>query len=63
MSNTADVTGGKPIAILLQSISDVSAINPLVAFSDIHGGKREVLFFYFVLDTTRDKTHLITNHI
>jgi hypothetical protein len=46
MRNTADVTGGKPIAVLLQSISDVSAINPLVAFYDIHGGKREVLFFY-----------------
>jgi hypothetical protein len=48
------VTGGKPIAVLLQSISGVSAINPLVAFYDIHGGKREVLFFYFVPDTTRD---------
>jgi hypothetical protein len=55
MRNTADVTGGKPIAILLQSFSGVSAINPLVAFYDIHGGKREVLFFYFVPDTTRDK--------
>jgi hypothetical protein len=54
MSNTADVTGGKPIAVLLQSISGVSAINPLVAFQDIHGGKREVLFFYFVPGTTRD---------
>jgi hypothetical protein len=54
MRNTTDVTGGKPIAVLLQSISDVSAINPLVAFYDIHGGKREVLFFYFVPDTTRD---------
>jgi hypothetical protein len=78
MSNTADVTGGKPIAVLLQSISGVSAINPLVAFYDIHGGKSEylkkiiskniikiiisvclrialeVLFFYFVPDTTRD---------
>jgi hypothetical protein len=32
----------------------VSAINPLVAFYDIHGGKREVQFFYFVPDTTRD---------
>jgi hypothetical protein len=53
MRNTADVTGGKPIAVLLQSISGVSA-NPLVAFYDIHEGKREVLFFYFVLDTTRD---------
>jgi hypothetical protein len=52
--NTADVTGGKPIAVLLQSISGVSAINPLVALYDIHGGKREVLFFYFVPANTRD---------
>jgi hypothetical protein len=56
MRNTADVTGGKIIAVLLQPISGVSAINPLVAFSDIHGGKREMLFLYFVPDTTRDKT-------
>jgi hypothetical protein len=54
MRNTTDVTGGKPIAVLLQSISGVSAVNPLVAFYDIHRGKREVLFFYFVPDTTRD---------
>jgi hypothetical protein len=54
VKNTADVTGSKPIAVLLQSISGVSAINPLVAFYDIHGGKREALFFYFVPDTTRD---------
>jgi hypothetical protein len=40
MRNTADVTGGKPTAVLLQSIS--GAINPLVAFYDIHRGKREV---------------------
>jgi hypothetical protein len=52
MRNTADVTCGKPIAVLLQSISG-SGINPLVAFYDIHGGKREVLFFYLVPDTTR----------
>jgi hypothetical protein len=52
--NTADVTGGKPMAVLLHSISGVSAINPLVAFYDIHGGKREVPFFYFFPDTTRD---------
>jgi hypothetical protein len=45
MKNTADVTGGEPIAVLMQSISGVSAINPLVAFYDIHGRKREVLFF------------------
>jgi hypothetical protein len=28
MRNTADVTDGKSIAVLLQSISGVSAINP-----------------------------------
>jgi hypothetical protein len=55
MKNTADVTVGKPIAVLLQSISGVSAIHPLIAFYDIHGRKKEVLFFYFVPDTTRDK--------
>jgi hypothetical protein len=48
------VTGGKPIAVLLQSISRVSAINPLVAFTT-YGGKREVLFFYIGPDTTRDE--------
>jgi hypothetical protein len=46
MSNTADVTSGKPIAVCSQSISGVNAINPLVAFYDIHGGKREVRLFY-----------------
>jgi hypothetical protein len=50
MRNTADVTGGKLIAIQLLS----SAIDPLVAFYDIHGRKREALFFYFVPATTRE---------
>jgi hypothetical protein len=53
MSNTPNVTGGKPIAILLQSSSGVSTNNPLGAFYDIYGRKKEVLFFYFVPDTTR----------
>jgi hypothetical protein len=57
MRNTADLTSGKPIAVLLQPISGVSAINPLVAFYDITGGKREVVFCYFVPDTTREVTH------
>jgi hypothetical protein len=52
MRNSA---GGKPIAVLLQPISGVSAINPLVAFNDIHGEKRAVLLFYFIPDTTRDE--------
>jgi hypothetical protein len=56
MRSTADVIGGKPIAVSLQSISGVSVLNPLVAFYDIHGRKREVLFFYFVPDITRDTT-------
>jgi hypothetical protein len=47
------VTDGKPIAVWSQSISGVSAINPLVAFYDFYGRKREVLFFYSVPDTTR----------
>jgi hypothetical protein len=54
MKNITDVTDGKLIAVLLQSISGVSAINPLVAFYDIHGGKRGVIFFYFIPDTSRD---------
>jgi hypothetical protein len=45
---SADVTGGKPIAVWSQPNSGVSAVNPLVAFYDIHGRKREVLLFYFV---------------
>jgi hypothetical protein len=44
-NNTADVTGGKPIAVWTQCISGVRAINP---FYDIHGRKREMLFFYFL---------------
>jgi hypothetical protein len=54
MRNTAKVTGGKPIAVWSQSIAGVNAIDPLVAFYDIHGKKREVLFFYFLSDTTQD---------
>jgi hypothetical protein len=46
MRNTADVTGSKPIAVFLQSISCVSAINPLVAFYDIHGGKRGAILLF-----------------
>jgi hypothetical protein len=49
--------------VFLQSISDVSAINPLDAFDDIHGGKREVLFFYFVPDTIRDTFYNVSYHI
>jgi hypothetical protein len=59
MRNTADVTGGNPIAVLLHPISGVSTINPLVAFYEIQGGKREVLFFYFTLDTTRDQNYTL----
>jgi hypothetical protein len=40
LKNTADVTGGKHIAVSLQSFSGLSAINPLVAFYDIHGKKK-----------------------
>jgi hypothetical protein len=54
MRNTADVTGGKPIAVWSQSISGVSAINPWAAFYDMHGRKGEVLFIYAVPDNTQE---------
>jgi hypothetical protein len=57
--NTADVTGGKSIAVSSQSISGVSAVFPLVAFYDIHGRKKEVLIFYFILNTTLDNDLVI----
>jgi hypothetical protein len=40
MRNTPDVTGGKPIVVWLQSITGRNAVNPLVAFYDIHGRRR-----------------------
>jgi hypothetical protein len=52
MRNTADVTGDKPIA-LLQSISGVSAINSLVAFYEIHGGKRGAILLFCLEHHTR----------
>jgi hypothetical protein len=57
MRNTADVTGGKPIAVSLQSISGVSAINPLVALYDIHGGKKRC--YTFILSRTPHEACII----
>jgi hypothetical protein len=45
VKNAADATCGKSIAVWLQSISGVSAVNSLVAFYNIHERKGEVLFF------------------
>jgi hypothetical protein len=53
MRNTANVTGGKLIAVPSQSISGVSAVNPLVTFYDIHGRKGEESILFFVPVTTR----------
>jgi hypothetical protein len=47
MNNTADATGGKPIAVSSQCTSGVSTLNPLVAFYDIHGRKGEVYSVLF----------------
>jgi hypothetical protein len=38
-------TSGKPFALLLKSISGVSAINPLVAFCDIQKMRGAILLF------------------
>jgi hypothetical protein len=59
MRNTADVTGGLSIAVRPQPISGVSDVNPLVAFYDIQGRKKEVLFFYVVPDTTRESIYTL----
>jgi hypothetical protein len=57
--SAVDVTGGKPIAVYLSlRFSGVNAINPIVALYDIHGRKRELLFLYFVPDTTRVKIYV-----
>jgi hypothetical protein len=56
---TADVTGGKPIAIEIHSILVVNAFNPLGAFTTSME-ERELLFFCDFPDTTPDRNH-ITN--
>jgi hypothetical protein len=43
MINTSDVASGKPIAVSLQCLSNVSAVNPLVACYDFNGIKGEIL--------------------
>jgi hypothetical protein len=53
MIYTADVTGGKPIAVWSHSISGVNAINSLVTIYEIHGRKREVLFCFCPSHQTR----------
>jgi hypothetical protein len=54
MRNTADVTGGKPIAVLLQSISGVNAINPLVALTTSMEEKE--MCYSFILSWTPHET-------
>jgi hypothetical protein len=54
MRNTADVTGGKPIAVIIAVYLRWDAVNTLVAFYGIHGRKRGVLFFSSVPVTTLD---------
>jgi hypothetical protein len=58
MRNTTDVTGGKSIAISSQFISGVSAVNPLVAFYDIHGRERGAIID-IPPDTTPDYTIIV----
>jgi hypothetical protein len=48
VKNTAEVTGGKPIATLLQSISGVSAINLLVAFYDVQKVYKYIIIYCLV---------------
>jgi hypothetical protein len=43
MKNTAELPGGKPIAVWWKSLSGVNAVDPLVTFYDIRGRKGEVI--------------------
>jgi hypothetical protein len=52
MRNTAHLTGGITIDVRSQSVSDVSAVNALVAFYGIHERKYKVLIFYSAPYTT-----------
>jgi hypothetical protein len=54
MRNTADVTGGKPIVVFSQTISDVSAVNPLVAFTTFMEERERC--YYFALSRTPHET-------
>jgi hypothetical protein len=57
------MTGGKPISVLSQSISGVCAFNLLAGILRHSWKKKELLFYYFVPDTTRDyyySFHLVT---
>jgi hypothetical protein len=47
MRNTADVTGGKPIAVWLQFILGGDAVNPLIAFCDIHERERVAILLFW----------------
>jgi hypothetical protein len=51
MRNTAGMTDDKPNAIFLQPISGVITINLLVAFYNIHVGKREDFTFISYFQT------------
>jgi hypothetical protein len=56
MLNTADVTGGKPIAVWSQSISGVNAINPLVDFTT--SMEESERCFSFILSRTPQETFI-----
>jgi hypothetical protein len=54
MRNTAELIGGKRIAVCFQSISGGDAVNPLVAFYDVLGRKERC--YSFVLSRTPHET-------
>jgi hypothetical protein len=60
MKNNRDVTGGKPIVLLSQSISVVSNVNSVLVFVfyNIHERKGEVLFLFFPKHNTKPPGYL-----
>jgi hypothetical protein len=59
LRNKYSMKGGKPFAVWSQYISDMSAVGPLVFTTSM---EREVVFFYFVPDTTRDYNMSVIKH-
>jgi hypothetical protein len=60
--NTADVSGGKAVAVSPQYVSGVITIYDLLHYLllriyEIHGRKGKVLFFSSFPDSTRDNKH------
>jgi hypothetical protein len=63
MWNISDMAGGKPMAISTQTITGVSAVNPVVAFYDIHWKNRDLMFFFLCPEHNTNNTLIMTAEV